>query len=43
MLIGNFNYCPDGVNVNSLKATSLICEAQLSFVTHQKYISNCDA
>ncbi len=38
------NYCPDGVNGNFhcsssfLKATSLICEAQLSFAAHQKYI-----
>ncbi len=38
------NYCPDGANVNFhcsssfLKATSLICEAQLSFNAHQKYI-----
>ncbi len=38
------NYCPDGGNGNFhcsssfLKATSLICEAQLSFATHQKYI-----
>ncbi len=39
-----FNYCPDGENGNVhcsssfLKATSLICEAQLSFAAHQKYI-----
>ncbi len=38
------NYCPDGGNENYhcsssfLKATSLICEAQLSFAAHQKYI-----
>ncbi len=38
------NYCPDGRNGNYhcsssfLKATSLICEAQLSFAAHQKYI-----
>ncbi len=37
------NYCPDGGNGKScsssfLKATSLICEAQLSFAAHQKYI-----
>ncbi len=38
------NYCPDGVNgdfhcsSSFLKATSLICEAQLSFAAHQKYI-----
>ncbi len=38
------NYCSDGGRVNShcsssfLKATSLICEAQLSFAAHQKYI-----
>ncbi len=38
------NYCPDGGNgdfhcsSSFLKATSLICEAQLSFATHQKYI-----
>ncbi len=38
------NYCPDGGNGNIhcsnsfLKATSLICEAQLYFVAHQKYI-----
>ncbi len=38
------NYCPDGGNGNChcsssfLKATSLICEAQLSFAAHQKYI-----
>ncbi len=38
------NYCPDGGNRNFhcsssfLKATSLICEAQLSFAAHQKYI-----
>ncbi len=38
------NYCPDGGNGNFhysssfLKATSLICEAQLSFAAHQKYI-----
>ncbi len=38
------NYCPDGGNENFhcsssfLKATSLICEAQLSFAAHQKYI-----
>ncbi len=37
------NYCPDGGNGNFhcsssfLKATSLICEAQLSFAAHQKY------
>ncbi len=45
------NYCPDGGNGNFhcsssfLKATSLICEAQLSFAAHQKYIlcfSHCD-
>ncbi len=40
----NINYCPDGGNGNFhcsssfLKATSLICEAQLSFAAHQKYI-----
>ncbi len=38
------NYCPDGENGNFhcsssfIKATSLICEAQLSFPAHQKYI-----
>ncbi len=38
------NYCPDGGNgnfhcsISILKATSLICEAQLSFAAHQKYI-----
>ncbi len=38
------NYCPDGGNGNFhcsssfVKATSLICEAQLSFAAHQKYI-----
>ncbi len=38
------NCCPDGGNGNFhcsssfLKATSLICEAQLSFAAHQKYI-----
>ncbi len=36
------NYCPDGGHVHCsisfLKATSLICEAQLSFAAHQKYI-----
>ncbi len=38
------NYCPDGGNGNFhcsssfLKSTSLICEAQLSFAAHQKYI-----
>ncbi len=38
------NYCPDGGNGNFhcssyfLKATSLICEVQLSFAAHQKYI-----
>ncbi len=38
------NYCPDGGNgyfhcsSSFLKATSLISEAQLSFVAHQKYI-----
>ncbi len=38
------NYCPDDGNGNFhcsssfLKATSLICEAQLSFAAHQKYI-----
>ncbi len=38
------NYCPDGGNGNChcsisfLKATSLICEAQLSFAAHHKYI-----
>ncbi len=38
------NYCPDGGNGNVhcsgsfLKATSLICEVQLSFAAHQKYI-----
>ncbi len=38
------NYCPDGGNGNFhcsssfLKATSLICEAQLSFAAHQKYV-----
>ncbi len=36
------NYCPDGGNGDCssyfLKATSLICEAQLSFAAHQKYI-----
>ncbi len=38
------NYCPDGRNGNFhccssfLKATSLICETQLSFSAHQKYI-----
>ncbi len=38
------NYCPDGGNGNFhcsssfLKTTSLICEAQLSFAAHQKYI-----
>ncbi len=38
------NYCPDGGDGNFLcsstfiKATSLICEAQLSFSAHQKYI-----
>ncbi len=37
------NYCPDDGNGNFhcsssfLKATSLICEAQLSFAAHQKY------
>ncbi len=37
-------YCPDGRNGNFLssssflKLTSLICEAQLSFAAHQKYI-----
>ncbi len=45
------NYCPDVGNGNVhcsssfLKATSLICEAQLSFAAHQKYIlwfSHCD-
>ncbi len=45
------NYCPDGGNgifhcsSSFLKATSLICEAQLSFAAHQKYIlgfSHCD-
>ncbi len=40
------NYCPDSINgdfhcSNSfLKATALICEAQLSFAAHQKYISS---
>ncbi len=40
----NLNYCPDGGNGNFhcsssfLKATSQICEAQLSFAAHQKYI-----
>ncbi len=39
-----FNYCLDGGNgifhcsSSFLKATSLICEAQLSFAAHQKYI-----
>ncbi len=39
-----YNYCPDGENGNFhcsssfLKATLLICEAQLSFAAHQKYI-----
>ncbi len=33
-----FNYFPDGGNGNFLKANSLICEAQLSFAAHQKYI-----
>ncbi len=38
------NYCPDGGNSNVccsssfLKATSQICEAQISFAAHQKYI-----
>ncbi len=38
------NYCPDGGNghfhcsSSFLKATSLICEAQLSFAARQKYI-----
>ncbi len=38
------NYCPDGGNGNFhcsssfLKTTSLICEAQLSFAAHHKYI-----
>ncbi len=38
------NYCPDGGNGNFhcsssfLKATSLICKAQLSFAAHQKCI-----
>ncbi len=38
------NYCPDGGNGNFhcsssfLKATSLICEAQLSFSAHHKYM-----
>ncbi len=36
------NYCPDGGHFHCsssfLKATSLICEAQLSFAAHQKYI-----
>ncbi len=38
------NYCPDGGNGkfhcsgSFLKATSLICEAQLSFAAHQQYI-----
>ncbi len=38
------NYCPDGGNGNLhgsssfLKTTSLICEAQLSFAAHHKYI-----
>ncbi len=38
------NYCPDGGNgdfhcsSSFLKATSLICEAQWSFVAHHKYI-----
>ncbi len=46
------NYCPDGGNgkfycsSSIVKATSLICEAQLSFAAHQKYIifcfSHCD-
>ncbi len=40
----NLNYCPDGGNGNFqcsssfLKAPSLICEAQLYFAAHQKYI-----
>ncbi len=40
----SLNYCPDGGNGNFhcsssfLKATSLICEAQLSFAAHQKYV-----
>ncbi len=45
------NYCPDGGNgvfhcsSSFLKATSLICEAQLSFAAHQKcicFFSHCD-
>ncbi len=42
--LGIPKYCPDGGNANFhccssfLKATSLICEAQLSFAAHQKYI-----
>ncbi len=38
-------YCPDGGNGNFhcsssfIKANSLICEAQLSFAAHQKYIT----
>ncbi len=38
------NYCPDGGNGNFhcsssfLKATSLICEAQLSFAAHQNFL-----
>ncbi len=38
--LGILNYCPDDGNGNLafLKATSLICEAQLSFAAHQKYI-----
>ncbi len=39
--LGIINYCPDGENGNFssfLKATSLICEAQLSFAAHQKSI-----
>ncbi len=32
------HYFPDGGNGNFLKATSLICEAQLSFAAHQKYL-----
>ncbi len=40
----NLNYCPDGGHLHFHcssafpKATSLICEAQLSYAAHQKYI-----
>ncbi len=43
-LLEIIDYCPDGGNGNFLcsssflKATSLICEAQLCFAAHQKYI-----